>query len=515
MGEPLRVLIVDDSEDDAELILLELRRGGYEPSSQRVDTRQAMSAAIADNTWDIAMVDYVMPEFSGPAALTLLRESGLDLPSIVVSGVLGEEFAVEAMKAGANDYILKAQLTRLVPAVKRELREAEGRKRNNQLEQQLLQSQKMEVIGRLAGGVAHDFNNLLTAINGYVYSGMKDTTTGADGLICLQEIHKVAERAANLTQQLLAFSRRQAIKPRVINLSDLVTDTCKLLKSLLGEHVELVSPKAKAPALVHVDPNQMSQVLINLAVNARDAMSGGGTLTIETTNVFLSQEAVGDWPELSVGEYVLLQVSDTGVGMPEEVKAQIFEPFFTTKEPGKGSGLGLSTCYGIVAQNRGRIEAHSEEGQGTTFKIYLPRSDSEVEPSQPINDGVNLPLGTETILLAEDEPLVRTMVSRVLRGQGYNVVEAAEGEEALRLAGNSSNGSINLLLADVVMPKLGGIALAKQVCAMFPETKVLLVSGYTKDTIRQQNGAQPDIPFLEKPFSPPALAIKVREVLDA
>ena len=515
MGTPLRVLIIDDSEDDAILLLRELRQGGYDATSQRVDTPVAMNSALTDGAWDIALVDYVMPEFSGPAALSLLRESGLDLPSIVVSGVFGEDVAVEAMRAGAHDYMLKTQLTRLVPAVERELQEAEGRRQHKQLEQQLRHSQKMEIVGRLAGGVAHDFNNLLTAIIGYVYSGMKDVSPEGTAYICLREIQNAAERAANLTQQLLAFSRRQVIEPKVINLGDLVIDACKLLKRLIGEQIELVILPAREPELVEVDPNQMDQVLINLAVNARDAMPGVGRLTIETSNVRLSEEDVDEWPEMVAGDYVMLQVSDTGLGMPEEVLAQAFEPFFTTKEPGKGTGLGLSTCYGIVKQNRGHIDILSEEGQGTTFKVYLPRSNAEVEGPLQDNQADSLPRGTQTILLAEDEPLVRDMVSRVLRDQGYRLLESADGNEALCVAQEHVSQPIHLLLTDVVMPHLGGVELAEKLGALFPDTKVLLTSGYTNETVLQHVRKGSEVEFIQKPFTPAGLLLKVREVLDS
>ena len=345
--------------------------------------------------------------------------------------------------------------------------------RRKHLEQQLLHSQKMDVVGQLAGGIAHDFNNLLSAILGYSQLGMMKLSAGDQVSGYLQEIQKAAERASDLTRQLLAFSRRQTIEARVLSLNELVLNTDRMLRRLIGEDVELVTLPARDLGLARVDPGQMEQVLINLAVNARDAMPYGGKLIIGTGNLTLSGAQTKPHPELATGNYVFLSVRDTGSGMDEDVKAHIFEPFFTTKDVGQGSGLGLSTCYGIVAQSGGHITIDSEPGRGTTVKIYLPRVD-EVAPLLPLRDEYGyLPVGTETVLLVEDEPALRAVASHVLREQGYSVLEAANGVEALSIAREHAGTNIALLLTDVVMPLMGGTELAERLSEIHTETRIL------------------------------------------
>lgn len=348
MSEPIRVLIVEDSEDDAFLLLREIRSGGYDPYFLRVDTPETMKSALSDDNWDIVLIDHVMPHFSGPAALALLEDAGLDLPTIIVSGVIGEEAAVNAMRAGDRDYILKDRLNRLVPAIERELGELRRRKNHKSMQEQLFQSQKMETVGRLAGGIAHDFNNMLTAILGYTYSGIRDLPEEDHRRLYFEEIQKAAERAANLTQQLLAFSRRQIIEPKIVDMNRLIVDTSTMIRSVVGEGVELVTLLDPNLYNVKVDSGQMARVLINLATNARDAMPEGGKFTVETTNVTFDRGADESGSGMAPGDYMVLEVSDNGVGIPAEVKEHLFEPFFTTKEVGKGTGLGLATCFGIV-----------------------------------------------------------------------------------------------------------------------------------------------------------------------
>ncbi len=385
--------------------------------------------------------------------------------------------------------------------------------RELQLEEQYHQAQKMEAIGRLAGGVAHDFNNLLTGIMGHAGLALQELPPGDPVRNDIQEIHKNAERAANLTRQLLTFARRQVIAPRVLNLNELILNVDKMLRRLIGEDIELVTLPAPDLGQIKADPGQIEQVLLNLAVNARDAMPDGGKLTIEITEVILDEAYTRRHPEVSPGQYVMLAVSDTGMGMTEEVKAHIFEPFFTTKEVGKGTGLGLATCFGIVRQNNGHIWVYSEPGQGTTFKIYLPRVEETVDSSTKRGQSPSLPRGTEVILLVEDEEAVRDLAARALRRQGYTVLEAANGEEALRLAEEYS-GEIHLLLTDVVMPQMGGKALATRLGGIRSKTKILFTSGYTDKAIVHHSILDSDIAFIQKPFSPTTLVYKVREVLD-
>ncbi len=513
MGTPLRVLIVEDNEDDASLVLRELRRSGYAVTFERVETPQTMRAALEKEAWDVILSDFTMPHFDARAALAVVQEMGFDLPFIIVSGSIGEDVAVAAMKAGAHDYLMKGHLVRLAPVIEREMREAAARKEHKRLEAQLLQAQKMETVGRLAGGVAHDFNNLLTVILGYTEIATETITANEEATECLEAVTQAANRAANLTRQLLAFARQQVIEPKVINLNDLILDLEKMLRRLIGEDIELMTLPFPELGLVKADPGQIEQVLVNLAVNARDAMPEGGKLTIETANVRLDEEYARQHMEVIPGEYILLAVSDTGCGMEENVQAHIFEPFFTTKELGKGTGLGLATCYGIVKQSGGSIWVYSELEHGTTFKIHLPRVAKEADASPREIVGV-LPHGTETILLVEDELLVRSIAVQALHTQKYNVLEAENGIEALRVAGEYG-GEIHLLVTDVVMPQMGGRVLAEQIRTSHPTIKVLFTSGYTDNAILYHDVLDPGIAFLQKPFTPGALARKVREILDS
>jgi PAS domain S-box-containing protein len=382
------------------------------------------------------------------------------------------------------------------------------------LEAQLRWSQKMETVGRLAGGVAHDFNNLLTTITGYAELAMMGFHPSDHVHNDLREILKASERAAKLTQQFLAFSRRQRIEPKVVNLNGIVLDSEKMLSRIIGEDIEVTTAFTEDLVPVMVDPGQIEQVIVNLCVNARDAMPDGGKLTIETANVTLDEAYARRRLTVTPGDYVMLAVSDTGIGMTKEVKQHLFEPFFTTKELGKGTGLGLATCYGIVKQSGGNIWVYSEKGQGTTFKIYLPRVDRKAE-TLPRRDEVGyLPGGTETVLLVEDEPSVRDIAARILREQGYRVLEAATGEEAVRFAKEKGDEQIRLLVTDLVMPEMGGRELADRLMAVYSDIKVLFFSGYTDEAVVRHGMLDTGAAFLQKPFSPAALTRKVRELLD-
>jgi PAS domain S-box-containing protein len=633
MTTALRVVVAEDSEEDALLLVRELRRGGYEPVYQRIDTASAMKAALEHETWDLVIGDYSIPGFSGLEALALVRERGLDIPFIFVSGTISEDQAVAAMKAGASDYFAKGQLKRLVPAIARELREAQGRaarrasdarlatlvehaplgicrstpagrflavnaalvrilgydsaaevlqldmtrdvyadpaerqhlldrhtytdrdyddmeatwKRKDgsllnvqlsgravrnaarqieyyeafvrdvteprRLQQQLAQAQKMEAVGRLAGGIAHDFNNLLTAILGSADLALDSLPAGVPEREEIEEIRKAALRAADLTRQLLAFSRQQVIAPTVLNPNDVVAAVDKLLRRLLGEDVELRVALASNLAAVKVDPSQLEQVVLNLAVNARDAMPNGGKLTIETQNVELDQEYVRGHLSAQPGSYVMLAVSDTGVGMDAATQARIFEPFFTTKEKGKGTGLGLATVYGIVKQSGGWIWVYSEPGHGTTFKVYFPRVAEVAAPPTPTPAPPPSVRGSETVLVVEDEEMILTLVHKVLQANGYTVLVAASGGDAERVAGQH-DGPIHLLMTDVVMPGLNGREVARRLEATRPGIRVLYLSGYTDDAIVHHGVLEPGVAFLQKPFTPAVLGRKVREVLD-
>ena len=388
-------------------------------------------------------------------------------------------------------------------------------KERRQLEGQLLQSQKMEAMGRLAGGVAHDFNNLLTPILVYAQLTARALPPEERGLReDLGEIERAAKRAADLIRQLLAFSRRQMVEPKVLNLNILVLELDKLLRRTVGEDVELLTLLGPNLGSVKIDPGQMEQVLVNLVVNARDAMPAGGKITIETSNVALDEEYARVHPDVSAGEYVRVAVSDTGSGMTEEVKARIFEPFYTTKEVGKGTGLGLSTCYGIVVQSGGHITVDSEPGGGTTVNIYLPQIEEPVARPDGQGDRAALPRGSERVLLVEDEPSVRRTASRILTDQGYSVLEASNGDEALSLSKRHADGEIDLLLTDVVMPLMGGMELAERFKEPHASAKVIYTSGYVDETAIGREAPDRDGDFVQKPFTAEALARKVREVLD-
>ncbi len=385
------------------------------------------------------------------------------------------------------------------------------------LEQQLRQSARMEAVGRLAGGVAHDFNNLLTAVLGYSDLLLERLPEAGPLWRYAAEVRKAGERAASLTRQLLAFSRQQVLEPQVLNLNSVVTDLQKMLRRLIGENIELVISLGPELGNVKADPGQIEQVILNLAVNARDAMPEGGTLAIETATVDLSDGAdVLVFEQFSVrpGKYVMLAVRDNGRGMDAETQTRIFEPFFTTKDKDKGTGLGLSTVYGIVKQSEGYIAVRSEPGEGTTLKVYLPcveRGAPEVKPGEMPPAGHPVAEGSETILLAEDEDGVRELARLVLLAKGYKVLEAISGEQALRICANY-DGPIHLVLTDVIMPHIGGQELARRLATLRPEAKVLYMSGYTGGAIGRLLDSESA--FLQKPFTSETLARKVREVLD-
>jgi two-component system, cell cycle sensor histidine kinase and response regulator CckA len=379
-------------------------------------------------------------------------------------------------------------------------------------EEQLRHAQKMEAVGRLAGGVAHDFNNVLTAIFGYADLIAEDFPLDSPVRRDLEEIRKAAQRASALTRQLLAFSRQQVLEPVVLSVNDLVEDIDKMLQRLVGEDVELRVKLPPDVGNVRTDPGQLQQVIMNLVVNARDAMPTGGKLLIETANADLTEQYAEAHQPVSPGRYVLLAVSDTGSGMTAEVKSRMFEPFFTTKEKGRGTGLGLSTVYGIVKQSGGYVWVYSELGRGTTFKIYLPRVDAPVARIAAPRETGTL-AGTETILLAEDDAMLRPLARGLLERLGYTVLDAENAERALGAA-RAHAGPIHLLVADVVMPGGSGRELARRLAESRPDTKVLYVSGYTDDAIVHHGMLEPGLAFLQKPFTPDALARKVRAVLD-
>lgn len=380
-------------------------------------------------------------------------------------------------------------------------------------EERLRQSQKMEAIGRLAGGIAHDFNNLLTTILGYSEMLLSEGTATKEALESVREISKSAQRAASLTQQLLAYSRKQVLRPEELDINEVVKNVTKMLRRLIHENIQLNTVLDPKIGCVKADPAQLEQVIINLAINARDSMPGGGNLTIETQNLVLDESYCKLRPEVVPGEYVMLAVTDTGCGIDEKIQKQIFEPFFTTKEPGKGTGLGLATVFGTVKQSNGYVYVYSEPELGSTFKIYLP----VIQTRKP--KGRDHPkewagyTTDRTILLVEDDEPLRKLVSRILNRTGYTVVSASNGEEALRLIDSPEHTGIDLLVSDVVMPGIGGKALAEKLQARLPDLKVLFISGYPDEAVVHHGVLDEGVAYLQKPFSPKAIIQKVQEVL--
>ena len=636
MSVTLRLLLVEDSEADAELLARELKRAGFAVEFARVQTASQVERALDRGPWDIIVGDNSMPGFSGTEALEIVRKRGLDIPFIFVSGTMGEDVAASALEAGAGDALAKGDLRRLVPVIRRELREAAERRTQREtetalrasyaalveqapvgiyrstpagrfvaanpalarilgydsprdllsldmahdvyvdaddrrrlvdqdtytnqvyeeleanwktkdgsrirvqlsvraqrdadgrvefyeafvrditnqrhLEAQLAQAQKMEAIGRLAGGVAHDFNNLLTVILSYSDLLLEDLPADSADREDVTQIRKAAQGASELTRQLLAFSRQQVLQPKVVDINASVAGIERLLTRVLREDIKLTCTLAPDAGMIRVDPGQLEQVIMNLAVNGRDAMPGGGLLTIETANVDLDAEYLRAHSLAKPGPYVMLAVTDTGMGMDAATQARIFEPFFTTKDVGKGTGLGLATVQGIVQQSGGFIRVYSEPDHGTVFKIYLPRVDEP--PSREDATSADDVRGTETILVVEDVAAVRAVTREMLKRYGYHVLEAADGMTALQVAADYKE-TIHLLLTDVVMPDLRGRDLAERFRTLRPAMRVVFMSGYTDDAVVRHGILQKGIAYLQKPFTPVSLAKKVRVVLGA
>jgi two-component system, cell cycle sensor histidine kinase and response regulator CckA len=644
---PLRLLLVEDSATDADLVLLAFRRAGIGVEHERVQSARALRDALGRRTWDAVICDYSMPGFDAAAALEELRATGQDLPFLLVSGTIPDQTAVGLMRAGAHDYILKDNLARLVPATQREIKEAEERRNRRQaeialeesralyrslvahlpaavfrkdldgryqfvnaqfcaargrpeeqvlgrmdsellapdlaarhraddrrvvetgeilqaeetvavpgegvrhvevlkapvrdgdgrivgvqgffwditgrkkaeearasLEAQLRQAQKMEAIGQLSGGVAHDFNNLLTIIQGHVSMMQAAPGLPADLTESVAEIAHAAERAANLTRQLLAFGRRQTLHPVDLDLNDVVAHVTRMLQRIVGEDITVHLRFSPQRVPVHADASTVEQILLNLVVNARDAMPEGGQLEIGTRVCEIDEPAAAAVPGARAGSFACLSVGDTGCGIAPEIRPRIFEPFFTTKDVGKGTGLGLATVYGIVQQHHGWIDVRSEPGRGATFLVYLPRlaGAGALPGTAAVPAGV--PGGRETILLVEDEPAVRGLVRAILARLGYRILEAHSGASALKLWPEHSR-EVDLLLTDMVMPDhMSGRELAGRLRQDRPDLRVIYTSGYDAEISGGDLPLEEGINFIAKPFSPARLAEIVRVNLD-
>jgi two-component system cell cycle sensor histidine kinase/response regulator CckA len=515
VSEPLKALIIEDSSDDTELVVQELRRAGFEAQWVRVETESDYLSHLRDG-WDIILADYRLPGFSGLRALELLKQSRLEIPFIIVSGTIGDELAAAAMKEGATDYVLKDRLARLGPAIRRSLRETAERAERLRLQQQIIESQKMEVLGHLACGVAHDFNNLLSVIMCTSDLMMLDIRPGDPLVRQVEEIQHASLRAKGLTEQLLIFGRKKTVPFEVLDLNEVVEAMNKMLRRLVNENIELSIVLGKHIGRFKADAGKVGQVLMNLVVNARDAMPQAGKLTIGTYNVTLDGKYAERQPGVKPGDYVMLAVSDTGTGMTDEVKKRLFEAFFTTKAQGKGTGLGLATCQAIVNQCGGHIEVSSEVGHGSTFKIFFPRIDQPltVSSSAAPFSAHSLPRGTEVLLLVEDDPSVRQLASIVLENQGYRVLRASSGLDGIRVARELKGPAIDLVISDVIMPRMGGREMADLIRAAYPKVKVLFTSGYPDDTADGVGPQTPGVAFLAKPYTPAQLARRVRTLMD-
>jgi len=660
MGTPLRVLIVEDSEDDTLLLVRALRRGGYDPMFERIETAAGMTGALAQQTWDIVISDYAMPHFSAPAALALLQGSGLDLPFIILSGAIGEETAVEAMKTGAHDYIRKGSLARLIPAIERELRDAEVRRERRRveevlheseeryraifeqstdaiyvttregrfvdlnqagldlfgytreelnglnagdlyvhsvdrrrfqqemeregfvrdfevqlrkkdgtemdcllsstvqrdgdgtilgyqgiirdlterkrLEEHMRQQDRLASLGQLAGGIAHDFNNVLMTIILYTEMVLDESSLPQDLAPDLECVLDEAQEAARLVRQVLDFSRRSPIETRLVNMKAFVQESVDILQRTLPETVHLLLEVGPGEYVVDADPTRVQQVLMNLVVNARDAMPEGGELRISLSSVQVRPGEEPPWlgqrpspngqrpsPNgFPLPNWVCLAVSDTGTGIPPEVLPRIFEPFFTTKPKGAGTGLGLAQVYGIVKQHGGHIEVETEVGQGTTFRVYLPAQRATEVEEAPLEEPAAAGVGGkgETILVAEDEERVRDLSRRILESLGYRVLTAENGRKALEVYRSAESACpeqgrrVDLLLTDMIMPEMGGKELIRELRKVDPHLRVVAMTGYVLAEDLRQLKEEGSLEVVQKPLDTDTLARIVRHALD-
>ena len=512
MPTPLRVLFIEDCEDDTLLQVRLLNQADFAVAFDRVDSADSLRKALARN-WDLIISDYSMPHFNGNEALGIVRKLGLDVPFIFVSGTIGEETAVAALKQGAQDYLMKSNLQRLVAAVQRELHDAEVRRQHRILERQVAQLRRFEAIGRLAGGVAHDFNNMIGAIMGWADLGVAETSQHPLLHDRFLKIRSQSERAAALTRQLLAFARRQVLQPQNTDLNQLVEEEINLLTKVIGERISVRLELASDLYPAWADPAQIEQVLMNLCLNARDAMPSGGLLSVQTCNVKFGEEDRSKPHFVQTGIYVSFRVTDTGIGMNPETIEHIFEPFFSTKDLGKGTGLGLATVYGIVKQHKGFIDVESTVDSGTTFSVYLPAGTGAPQTSKELAGTLQLEHGTETILLAEDNEGLREIEKEMLETLGYTVIATQDGEEAVEAFSRFAE-SIDLLLLDVVMPKADGPTAYHRIVAGKKDLPVIFTTGYATETSLVTTKSLRNALILQKPCSLATLAHRIRQLIN-
>jgi signal transduction histidine kinase len=503
--QPISVLIIEDSEEDADLVLLELRRGGFAPTYRRVDTPQDLRLALEEGNWDLVLSDFSMPCFTMPKALEMVQERGLDIPFLIVSATIGEEAAVEAMRAGARDYILKDRLGRLVPAVRRELKEIEARRERRDLEEQLRQAQKLESLGLLAGGVAHDFNNLLTGILGNASLVLEMLSPPEPERSMLEDVVRASERAAELTRQLLAYAGKGKFVVQPVHLSEVVREISQLVRSSIPRRVELKMDLPAELPLVEADPSQMQQLVMNLVINAAEAVGEQiGTVELTTSVRYMD----------SGGVSVCLKVCDTGCGMDESTRAQIFDPFFTTKFTGRG--LGLAAVQGIVRSHGGSIQVNSRPECGSTFEVCLPAMDRHAGLWQTLQAAKTPPAlsGDGIILVVDDEEIVRRTAKATLQRYGYTVLEAENGREAVELFERMQE-SVALVLLDLTMPIMSGEETYTRMKEISPSIPVIVSSGYDEMEAARHFGGEGVLDFIKKPYVAQSLAEKVKAAMRA
>ncbi len=512
MKSAARILLLEDNLLDRQLLEETLRSEGLSCQIVHAETERQFRAALELEKFDLVISDFTLPSYSGMAALAVCRKIQPDTPFIFVSGTIGEDRAVEGLKSGATDYLLKGRLNRFGQAVRRALRETEACAERKRLETQFIEAQKMEAIGQLAGGIAHDFNNLLMIIHGNVELVLNsESQPNGQTRQRLKRVTAAADRATSLVRQLLAFSRKQVIQFQPFNLKNVIVNLTQMLNRIIGENISLQCAHADDLPFVYADTGMIEQVLLNLIVNARDAMPQGGLLLISTGKIVTDETYVAAHPESRPGEFVCVTVSDTGTGIAPEHLPRIFEPFFTTKEIGKGTGLGLATVYGIVKQHQGWVEVSSRPGNGTAFKIFLPADHSAGRRELASRPRNKIQVGHEKILLVEDDADVRIFLRQALEKSGYQIWEAGNGMEAINVW-NDNASPFDLLLTDIIMPGgITGTKLAEQLKGRHPSLKVIFMSGYNPEAagkIRAKGY------FLQKPCSLETIAETVRQCLD-
>lgn len=509
----MRFLIIDDSPYDRELIIRKLQSQFSDASFVEIHRRADYETAVAQQSFDVAILDYGLKWANGLAILKELKEQFPDVPIVMATDTGNEEIAVEGMKVGLSDYVLKRHLQRLPFAVRESLALCRLRREQKVVEEQTRQAQKMESLGLLVGGIAHDFNNMLSGITGYAQLGLLRVNQDEELYVYLNHIREIAKRATRMTQQLLTFSRQQPHEPSNINLNTVISSLLDLLKLFLTEYIDLEFVADPALKTISVDIVQIEQVLINLCINARDAMPDGGKLLIRLQNVVLDERNAGGYPGARpAGTYVLLTVTDTGEGMDTQVRERLFDPFFTTKDLGKGTGLGLSVVHGIIARHHGFIVVDSEMGKGTTFNIYFPAVDHVAVVQTETEEVQGVQGGTETILVVEDDPDVRVLMKDVLEEYGYNLIMAQDGEEGLKLF-EEHTATIALVIADLMMPKMKGRELYERIRSVSTTVRFLLVSGYRANQLDEDFVRSEGVEFLEKPFDLDDLAAKLHKIL--